>query len=486
MKDRKKSVISMAISMLPIVISMIVIVPIIIYSVNSLPAADDFTNAISQSEYWERYSSRLVGSLRMIYDSYRTVSGPFYAVMINYLCTPFLRWGIVGIRVFNMLSNILFFLSVYFFIRVFFKHILNQEPELYRWFFCGFVVMVVNGFCNSEVYTWYCVQAGYVIPLSTLFITMGLYVYSVTKKKKMYICTSVFAFLLGGSSLNLAALSCGILFLFGVYSWFYLKRKKESLTIFIAALIGTIVNLASPGNYSRHDYVSEGYNVAGTLKNSCMYVFSTLKNRIFKSPYGVVCLAFLLLLLIYMDYSKSKMKYRFPLIGLFVVFAGVVIVDFPVMLGYSTDGLPERGILVQDVTIYLLTFLWIIYFTGWIKRQKPRLKFQKKEKCISTAVVLTGVLAVILLRGGIGTFTTAKMITSFFDNSFSSYIDYEESMLDEIMNSSDEDVVITRDKKRELLFIKDPGLSTDPENWVNNGIAKYYGKKSINLIYLEE
>lgn len=463
--------------------SLLIIIPVIIYAGFSMPAADDFSNAVYVSTC-KGGSSFAYTALTCTIASYYEIGGYFFSAFLNYFFSPFLRTGIAGLRIFNALVNILFFTSLFCFIRSFSVKIARSSKTVAIIIYSMLVFIIVNGHSNSEVYTWYCVLVGYVLPISVMLFSLSILIDCVTSKResKLYIPASVLAFLASGSSLNVAALNCGLFFLIGAYALLCLGKKKEPIVAFSCALGGAIINVVAPGNYARHSAYSAENNVLKAISIATKHTVHGMKERVQYSPYLAILLFMLVLCLVYIDFSGRDEKYLNPFIAGIVLLLGIMIVNFPVALGYLTAEFPDRCVFVQDITFYILSYMWIYNFAGWLKTNCKDFIFTPANGvCIGVCIMITLVFA--LCNYSLSEYATAKMYKSISNRKLMEYVDYEEGILNEIEQSDESDVVIKRKKRKDIPFFKSLGITGDPDFWVDFYIGKYYGKNKLTVIY---
>lgn len=69
---------------------------------------------------------------------------------------------------------------------------------------------------------------------------------------------------------------------------------------------------------------------------------------------------------------------------------------------------------------------------------------------------------------------------------FSKISKREQMIIEEIVNSDSNDVVVERirDLEDEWSYIKTIGLQEDSSDWVNIAISNYYGKNTIKIKYI--
>ena len=471
-----------------IILSLLVIIPVLIYASMSVPAADDFSNAYTIRKYWKIYPSTFIASLVNCYDYYFESNGFYFSIFLNMLFQPLLRWGIGGLRIFNVIVNIAFFTATLFLFHIFVKEFLNKKSSsLMTWFlYSTFVFSLINNTSNFEVYTWYCVLVAYTLPLALMMCTFALFILILKRNSHLVIITSTFAFLVSGSSLNIVALNCGMILLFGIYGFIFLNKKKESLTVFISALVGAIINVVAPGNYIRRDYISTNYDVIDSFKDAIKCTVRLLIDKCLHTSFLPVLIIIFLISYIFIEVKSDKIKFKYPIFALIVAMSGIIIVNFPVTLGYESNTLPVRCVFIQDIATYFLLYLCMLYFIGWLKTSFIVVKFSK----VLTCAILTGCILLIFgicrMNGGYRNYTTGYMISSIVNGELVRYVKYEEGILEEIENSEEEDVIIYRPFKMSNPYMKEIGIESDPQNWVNKSISGYYYKDSTVIYYTEE
>lgn len=475
--------------------TIIMIIPILIYAGLSMPAADDFTNAVSTMEYWNKYPNSLIAAAVKTFDLYFDVGGYYFSAYLNFFFVPILRFGINGIRVFNVLTHIFFFFSAYYMVASFTNYVLRGNLKLKWLLFVLFLFSLINNYCNSEIYTWYCVMVAYVLPLAFMFIMVGLFIRSCyTGNILVLMLASVIGFLVSGATLNTVALNCEIIFLIGLYLYFVLGRKRDALIISSFVLTGAIVNAIAPGNFARHELTSHDYSLWMPIVNAVFITLKLLVKKILFTWFVPIFVAVFILIYNYCDLRTINVEVYSPIRVFLLFFIGVSLVNFPVVFGYSADGLPDRCVFVQDVAVYLFGFLWVINLVGWFKNkygyESIHLELIRSYYDKIMTHKLGWVAKVICLYYVIVLFcvpmTTIQMIYSIENNTLKDYIIYEQDILNEIESSNNEVIGIKRSYKLSSRFMMDLGLSEDSSNWVNKSMCLFYNKKEISVNYIND
>ena len=461
------------------------IVPVLVFAGYSLNSIDDFGDAADMRQYLSSYGSLFAGACAYTAELYKTTSGYFFAAFTKLYIQPYLRWGLTGLRACNILINVLFFLSAFCMIHSFSKNILKKHGLFIWLLYFLFVFAIINNTWNCEIYTWFCVMTGYILSTSMMMLSLALLFYDIGNAGKSYrfIPAAVMAFFVSGVSLNVAALNCGIFFLAAAYGVLCCKKKKEGITVFVSALAGGIINLVSPGNYARHEMVTDGYNVSGAVKNTIAVTGRLLFNKLVSSPFLMIAVLAFVITFAAVDTKNLKMKFSHPFIALFIVAAGVFIVNFPVVFGYSTGYFPDRCIFVNDLALYLLLYLWIVYAAGYIREKYPDINASPASIFSAVTACVFFLILFCNVNGGLDALPTGRMIHVIGNGELKEYVAFEQDILTEIQESEDDDVVIVREEGRYMPFIMAPGITEDPYSTTNIAISKFYNKNSVVIKY---
>ncbi len=468
-----------------IILSIMVIFPILVFAGMSIPAADDFSNAKDVLYNWRvMHGSAFSAALAETRANYLSIGGYYSSLFINFFFTP-LAYGVPALRLFNIIANSLFFFLLFLLIFVFTKYVLKQDVGIAWLIYALYTFILVNGYSNNEIYTWYTGIVAYVLPVTSVFLTLTLMILGSTKSEKYFIPASFMALWASGSPLNVVALNCGLIFIYCIYSFFTFGKKKSGIIVFIMALLGGVINLIAPGNFKRHDMGGTEYNIAKALSVDFNTTRDMFLFRINQSPLLIVLVIILLAAIIHVDYKQRKISYEHPLLMLLVVFVGVLIVNFPVALGTRGIGAP-RVVFVQDVTIYTLLFAWIFYLGGFLKTKFGDFSFTKEHIAIISMCMLVSSAIMITTHGGVRTYPTGSMIASIFHGDLSNYVAYEESILDQVQYYDGDDVSIEIPRMKCIDCYKTMGVEEGNDNWINKSVAEFYKKKKVTIKYIED
>ena len=452
----------------------LIIAPIIVYSSKSFPEPDDYSNARINFVEAEGTDWLMLPAFKKTISTYLTAGGYYYAVIANFWISPFLRGGLAGIRIANCFINILFYASIGFYVYSFNSVSLKMSTRNSLIVYLLFIFCLNNiGEMNTDIYTHYVVLVGYILPLSTMFISHGLLFQSIAKKNRMYYLASMLGFLVGGSPLNIAALNCGLLLFTTLFSYIMNKRVYESAIVWTFSFVGTLINVAAPGNYVRHDMISSEYNLLESLSSTAVFTFEQLELKFTETIFPVV-----LIVLIYLFLSEKetiKVGFRPWVPGLLVIacFLAIVIVNFPVVFGAGV--VLGRGLFVQDIATYIIAYLLCLIICGMLKEQsKGRIKWTVDIGYLFS-ILLVVVTCLFINIDSFMKMTTTYMIKTIRNGDLFRYAEFEEGIIEEVKQSESNVVHIYRETE-----ITNPlmaHIDKDHNRYSNRSFGGYYGKQ---------
>lgn len=341
-----------------------------------------------------------------------------------------------------------------------------------------FFLAVVNADVYAEIYFWFSGAVAYSMPFSFLLIALTLFLH-INKKERprgKIICAATAAFLLllsSGGSLAVAGLGCYIVLL--LTAIFFLRTGKVSrynLTIFAAGFVGALVNAAAPGNYSRHNGTAgEGLHFGQAVLYT-MRMFTEESCRLFRET--MLGLVFLLVIAagLYLS-GKCRIAVReYGIATALALLAGCV-AYFPVALGYGGYYVPNRCYFIIDTTM-VIAFLNLALFLGICCHRLCNLPSDRRVVAVLLYVWLAALIVTPLSMEGLPLYRVARHVHN------GSYRDYYEkcaAAYDYLETSPDDDVELEMPEHIEdfeCFYIDE-----DEDGWVNQGIAAYYGKRSV-------
>lgn len=460
-----------------IIVIIAVLFPIMYLSMCAIPAVDDFSNAVVLKGMLNGEDGLLAEVFKQLYAYYTRKGGFLFSLAITTFIQPYMWGGLTALRLAILLINLVFYYSLWFLASTFLKELykVRDTKTLLGFYLLLMLSFAVNHYDNEDVLAWYCVSGAYMLVLSCMFFGVGMLIKAICQNKvRWMVLACVLSFLTSGGALNVAALNCTVFLLIVAVGG--VKSGKRLFPCFASAFLGAILNVLAPGNFVRHEGITSNYPIIMALKMAIGQSMERLQFTICSTPFLIILI---IIFVFALKIIKNDVDYAYshPWGLAVAVLMGVVIVNFPVFLGY-VGYFPERCIWVEDCEIYLGLFALVWYFAGWIKRQSwcPELR--------SDALLCIGICC-LLSFGSLGEKSLESIIgvnVRIASGKVGEYVSYWEGVLNEIQYSEEEDVVIVREDSPELEGFYGVGLEEDPEYWVNKAVAKYYDKDSVTFV----
>lgn len=460
-----------------------IIMPFLLASLYTLPSVDDFTNVNSVTEHLSD-SNWFTAASKATITTYNKWQGTYFGLILIYFIAPLKHFGVAGIRVFSLLNGALFFTALFMFVKAIFTYILADNKWGHILFtYLLFVYGCVNTTASSEIFFWYTGACVYTMPLSCALLgCASMLTLLGTKKNKYFICALLLGFLASGGSLQITAFACFSYLLIAAISWFSKSKEKYKFLIaFAITFLGALINVLAPGNYNRHDLTNQtGIQILPAISNTLSNVtieFIKVMTKTFL-PFALV----LLFIIGCRITEKMKFNFPFPPLVFLVSFGGVCLTSFPVHLGYSSAGMPERCLFTLYIMIVISLFVCVFYATGWLTHNyHTRLSNEQ-------ITILTIMLVMMFLLNSNNKILSIPSVQCAYQLSTGQLQkDSDEwlSVLDEINYSEELNVAIERTPFGQTSVLKNPGITENPKNWINKEIAEFYNKDSVKIMWVQ-
>jgi hypothetical protein len=347
-----------------------------------------------------------------------------------------------------------------------------------------------------EVVFWKTGICNYTVPPILFSLFFGLLYKRLQKSTPLrtleMIISLVLALIVGGFSetgvaVQITLLAGGIYFL-------ALKNKpvkKNALLLLIPALIGSILALIimslSPGNLERAgnlDNVFQIPDIAPRFFTSFEQALLFIPNW-FSERTTLAGLTFLFGMLIYLVYSSSnqvvtirQIVSRYLETSIFIFF-GIWAALAPsfVIRGYAP---PERALLIAFFLVTCLVIFW-----GWLAATTLHL-FLIKTNTYLLQLTTIGLVYIALFFGPVATISSnLKLLPTL--RTYSILWDERDQIIRDAVNRGEKTLTVTNFQKHKDLQALDNSslwivgdLEEDPDYWINQGAAKYYGLDKLS------
>lgn len=472
-----------------ILIGIIVVItaPILLMAFYTVPYNDDFATIgdvvqkMHDSGRGITYSAFLLTLGR-----FKTWGGFYTGSFFNYAINPYMRWGIAGHQITLFFINLFFIVSVLLFVLVILKQIFGIKSLCQRLVVgIGMLVCFLDLYYYTETNYWYCTAVSYVLIVA--FMLWGVIcdvLYMNTGKKRYAVLAILMGFLTSGGALNLVALNCEMALLLAGYEWLH-KKGKRSWLYFASSLIGGLINACAPGNFVRNNETVGFARVTEAIGLSAEHFIQRVYYLLKYTPFLLILAILFFFMLKYVTIENIKIKFLHLVLLSVLIAAGGTVIAFPVILGYGANYYPDRCLYIDDCFIYIGTFLFLLLFVQWCKELTEQ---RKRIICFVIPVVMCAWIAVRFnsLENAVKINLTVKCIREVSDGTAQHYFSYWNSLLKEIQNAEEENVVVVRkNEEHESSILQGISLTSDTDNWVNKAVAACYGKEDVQYIMAE-
>ena len=440
---------------------------------------DDFTHGVRVGAFHVSFPSYLAASFHYVKDLYLDWQGTFFAMFLQAFLSPINNFGLPQLKAVMIGNALFFFLSLLSLLWVSLSFLKGEFLPLRVFLLMLFFVAVTNADVYTEIYFWYSGAVAYSIPFSilltalTLFLLMNRGTMTLRKKRVCAICAGILLFLSSGGSLAVAGCGCYVtLLLTGV---FYLRSRRISvpnIAVLSAGVAGALVNVVAPGNFARHDGTAGAglHFVRAAVYTVQMFLEET--SRLFRET--VVGLMFLGMIAVGL-YLAGKCEVALREYGITTVLAlaAGVMAYYPVALGYNSDYIPNRCYFIID-TALILSLLNLALFVGICLHKRLNLPADGRTVSILLYICLAALIVSPLSVAQMPVYRVARFV---HNGTYRDYYGKCVEIYDYLETCPEEDVVLEMPD-----YIDDFEcfyLDSDENGWVNEGIAEYYGKKSV-------
>lgn len=465
-----------------ILLIIVCVLPVFITCFYIMPVNDDFANASVTRRMISENGSYFLAALKRSKDLYLATSGYYFVAFLNTFFSPFLRWGVWGIRIFCLLNNLFFYITLYFFVRIILKKFVkNIMDDAVLTIYVMLLFCFTNISVNSEIAFWYCANVGYLLSLSVILWGSIFFLNAIENEKKYWLFGAMILGILGsGACLNLTALNCFFYLMIAAWGICAEKKLKVSVICFGSALAGALINVASPGNYLRHDSVNSEYDIMGALIKSVKFTISRTGYLLSDSLLPFILIGLFVYLLLFSPIGKDIRRLVNPVWLITVFFAAQIVVVFPVYLGYG-NYMPERCVFIQDSLLYFSLFIVVIYTHIWLQQKHLEHIFDRR---LAITVLVSLIVPLCMWYSGksfADSCLSIYLAEQIINGEDKKYVIYWDSILDEIEGSGGR-IVIVRPSYDSPKLLMNIALEDDPTYWVNSCIASYYNKESVELV----
>ena len=384
-----------------------------------------------------------------------------------------------------------------------------------------------EGSARVESFFWYCSGVNYVLLYSFGLFWLGLLISAVfdqSRGKRIYdlVMACILGFAVGGGN-YMTSLSCAIIAVLVIIAALRC-RHKELLAPCLFLLAGFALSCLAPGNNNRAQSL-QGFSAVKTILIALYYTLSYCVNEY--TTWAV--LLFFALAAVIAWKAAVKVPFRFSYPALAVIFGyGMVSANIAPPLYAEGNIGAGRLIALFYMQYVLVAVLLEVYVVGWLRQYvigragdaadecgaaegkklagNPQYTAEDVQAAADAAkmpaevkgaaagarlsAAMSGAAVFLMAALVFGSVLTVKADPDFYmatsaaqdllNGHAARYKEQNDGRRKILRDTSVKDAVLDEfDYKPDLLFFSD--IETDPSNWQNKALARYYGKDSVVL-----
>lgn len=353
---------------------------------------DDVATLMNKKYYVETdHVSSFGAALEVSKESFFHWQGIYFTQFMDTWLIPVRdNWKIdlFRFRIIMVSFYIFFVVSVLFFIYALIRRIYGIKDSL----ICTIVSFAVFYFVFTayipwrENFYWYQGAVCYMFPLSIyLFTCACILMANMDMRLIMCIIFSIISFFAAGSALCIPGVGCYMLLLICLFD---LKNKYKWI-IFSSSTLGAVINVLAPGNYRRRDYIdSTGLHLGKMICVSAQDSINAFKVLFSEGFTPLIWGGVIIFILIGLGYKNEKINFKQIALLSVLILLFPFLIAFPVELGYSGGGLPNRVLFCEHFAVSGIVFLDSYFIGAFLSRKFSIVKVREKVMIFGVGIAL--------------------------------------------------------------------------------------------------
>lgn len=479
-------------------IAVILTLPSILITLYSYPCQDDFHYAFEAKKLFNQGYNIFTMSIVKTVEYYVGFTGCYTSSLLGYFFSGMINCNIMGIRIFEFISAIVFYAAIYVCLYCFAYKIMNFDKEKVLPLYCVMLAFLNCLICYSDHddFYWFITSIQYLLISSLILYGVScfilcMYEEDIRKQRIFLILSCILGFLGSGGTLSIAAFCCAMFLPVFLWGFFVQERCRiRSCAVMGVTLIGAIINGIAPGNYKRYGRPVTLGGLYYAVKQSLRCTLERWETFVRKPVFWIIILL-LLAILANCRTGEKRYKYKFPVVFVLFLFGLITGIIFPTVLGYGYEGyvILNRGNFITDMAFYLFILLGLFYIKGWKDAKYP--DFQIKINM--DARIALGIIILSLIVLSRGYYMQIPVVKDYYDlatGKSKEYADYCIGIYDEIAASKDRVVEIYRKEVRDTTSMMNPqfyiGYYDYETEYANTTIARFWDKDAVYLYLVDE
>ncbi len=446
----------------------------------SVLVADDFSHGLEVGAFNEPFFPYLLASVRFVKATYFGCSGAYFTMFLQALLSPINHFGLSQLRIVMAVNSCFFFISLF----VFFHAVMKKYGIKDRTVIMFLITLVVFPICGyqtyPEVFFWFSGATGYGFPMSMLLLALACIIEINEDNKNAYFWLAIiFGVCAVGGNLTVSGAGCYVALLIILYKVVRGRKFPQNLfCVFITWFIGALVNALAPGQFNRHDMIDDsGLHIGTAICNSFIMVKSRWLDLLGYNFLLLLMLVFICGIVI------GKERDTFDTTSLIFSFAGLltpIVTAFPLALGTSKAGIPNRCAFVVDVDI-IISSMNLMLILGFIIY---RVLTAQMRTVVITVLAMAMLIYCKYDGYGLSDFKTYELNCQQAYGVYSEHYYNHVEFYKWVKEQRGQDVVVTPEHcPYGIDNVHNLYLFNDPNEWVNDCVAQYCGVNSIRTDY---
>lgn len=449
-----------------------IVLPIIVASSMAFYRGDDFAGTVWDDKM--DIVELFLDSLRYARGMFLNWQGAYFSMFAWKFFNPLLGKGLPQLRIIMVISAVLLVISLCIFVDGIFKQEVRSAKN--RLLLCLCCILGIFGYeVWYQIFYWYTGVTGYTFPLSLALIALGLILLS--NKRFTYVAAGALFFCASGGSQAVAAIECYWLLMIIVSKMLKKSVCKKDYILFAIAVGGALLNSLAPGNFARHSVIDEsGLHLVRAIIFSFSEVVATAE-WLFLDTFFII-IAFVAFFIGVSVGKKQPVNntYSWIMIGL-NIFTPIV-TYFPVCLGYSSGGGPNRCRFMLTLA-FVISAVSILFFGG--KIFSAYIQTSDRRKVIIMSLLLLIIMPVERDGWKVSSMVPYRTLMKLTEGKIQSYYRDVNRIYDAMREDENEDVFIftmpiSVDEFMTMDIIENPG------GLINTECANYFGKNSVQYV----
>ena len=474
------------------VLFILCLLPLLAVAKYNCPSADDFSYSAACRQVWLQSHSFwqvLKEACATVSNRYITWQGTYATVFFMALQPSIWNEHLYAVVPFIMAGSLI--ISIFFLTRTLVTKFLKGSCSTGTILSLLLLFPIIQCMPSAvEGLYWFNGSINYIVPFAATLTMIGLFLSLIAAPKHRYILKIILAvicaFFSAGGNLNVGLITSLFLISFICLLWFkkYTVNRKTVSLITILYFLLFFINVFAPGNFQRSANLG-GMNLVKTVLISFRYALSYpiekwLDWTIF------ICL-FLAIPFLWKLVKNSTFQFPCPIL---VVIYSYCLLSSSFAPNLFAVGNVEAGRIQNLIFILLLILLYINtgYILGWFcrrfeieKEKAEQQAFLSKNQCAFTIPIIIMCLfgAAVTIIPNPDYYTSTAALSELVSGEAKAY-DEEVQVRNALLNGPDQSITLPAFKHQpDLLYFTD--ITTDPEDWTNKAMCRYYNKQSVIL-----